>query len=495
MKILLVDDERSSREAVRWFLQRQEHEVTECSNGEDALLQLSTGDYPMVLSDIRMPGMSGTELAIAIKQLPNSWRTDIVLFTGYGDTQTAVAALRAGVYDYLQKPVDAKELASLIERIAEHQTLLRENRVFNDRFDDEVNAATEETRHELFKLKQMLAESVVGKVGVFSESMRVLYTHAQKFHTDRLIPVLIEGETGTGKEIIAKVIHYGIGEVQATVGNFVDINCAALAANLFESELFGYEPGAFTGGITKGQKGKFDLAQGGTLFLDEVGEIPLELQGKLLRVLQEKEYYRVGGLKKIKTDVRVICATNVSLEERVEAGTFRRDLYFRLKVGQITIPPLRARKEEIVSLAEMFLHDFAKQKGKKFTIIQAETAAILEQHSWPGNVRELKNVIEYATFAYDEKELKPWHVIQLIRSDVGGQKPVDLSTGEGRIVLPQPIDGYPLKQYTDDIIKKILEMQHGNQTATARYLGMSLRGLTNRLEQQRARNNKSVENG
>jgi len=167
MRILLVDDERSSREAVKWFLIRQEHDVTECSNGEEALKRVATEDYPMVLSDIRMPGMSGTELALAIKKLPDSWRTDIVLFTGYVDTQTAVAALRAGVYDYLQKPVDAKELASVIERIAEHQALLRENKTLTERFDDVVNAATEETRHELSKMKQMVAESVIGKVGVF----------------------------------------------------------------------------------------------------------------------------------------------------------------------------------------------------------------------------------------------------------------------------------------------------------------------------------------
>ena len=487
MRILLVDDERSSREAVKWFLIRQEHEVTECSNGEEALKRMTTEDYPMVLSDIRMPGMSGTELAMAIKKLPDSWRTDIVLFTGYVDTQTAVAALRAGVYDYLQKPVDAKELASVIERIAEHQALLRENKTLTERFDDVVNAATEETRHELSKMKQIVAESVIGKIGVFSDSMRALFAHAQKLHTDRSIPVLIQGDTGTGKEIIAKTIHYGTGADKATLGAFVDINCAAIAANLFESELFGYEPGAFTGGITKGQKGKFDIAQGGTLFLDEVGEIPLELQGKLLRVLQEKEYYRVGGLKKIKTDVRIICATNVPLEERVESGTFRRDLYFRLKVGHIAIPPLRERKEEIVPLAEVFLHDFARQKGKKFNSIQPETGKILEQHSWPGNVRELKNVIEYATFAYDEAELKPLHVIQLIRTEPSDKKPVELPEGVRRLVLPLPPNGYPIKQYTDDIIREVLEMQHGNQTATARYLGMSLRGLTNRLEQQRTK--------
>jgi len=484
MRILLVDDERASRDAVKWFLKSQEHEVTECVNGEEALAKVVAGDFPMVLSDIRMPGMSGTELAVAIKQLPNSWRTDIVLFTGHGDIQSAVSALRAGVYDYMQKPVDAKELASVIERIAEHQALLRENRTLTERFSDEVNAATEETRHELTQMKQMVAESIVGKIGVFSESMKALFAHAQQFHKDRSIPVLIQGETGTGKEIVAKAIHYGTEFDKAKSGSFVDINCAALAPTLFESELFGYEPGAFTGGISKGQKGKFDLAQGGTLFLDEVGEIPIELQGKLLRVLQEKEFYRVGGLKKIKTDVRIICATNVPLEEWVEKGKFRRDLYFRLKVGQIVIPPLRERKEEILSLAEIFLRDFSRQKGKKFKIIHPDTGKILEQHHWSGNVRELKNVIEYAVFANDDVELKPWHVIHLIQADPAGKKQPEMA-GERQIVLPAPPGGYPMKQYTDDIIREILDMQQGNQTATARYLGMSLRGLTYRLESKK----------
>lgn len=491
MRILLVDDEQGSREAVRWFLKRQDHEVTECRSGEEALAKLAVGDYPMVLSDIRMPGMSGTELAAAIKKMPNSWRTDVVLFTGYVDIQSALAALRAGVYDYLHKPVEASELASVIERISEHQALLRENKALTERFHEAVRAATEETRHELSQMKQLVAETVIGKIGVFSERMHELFEQAQKLHTDRSIPVLIEGETGTGKEIIAKTIHYGSAADKDKIGAFVDINCAAIASTLFESELFGYEPGAFTGGMTKGQKGKFDLAQGGTLFLDEVGDIPLELQGKLLRVLQEKEYYRVGGLKKIKTDARIICATNLSLENRVQAGTFRKDLFFRLKVGHIVIPPLRQRKEEIVPLAKLLLRDAARQKGKLFNSIDLETGKILEQYPWPGNIRELRNVIDYATFAFDEVELKPGHVIGLVQTEPPRKKQLDSSKTHRPIVLPVPPGGYPLKKYTDDIIKEILSMQNGNQTAAARYLGMSLRGLTNRLEQQR---NKSDEN-
>ena len=369
MKILLVDDELHSRQALLWFLKRQNHEIVECASAEEALKQYSPAEFPLVLSDVQMPGMSGNQLAAAINNLPNSWQTDVVLFTGHADLSSAVTALRAGVYDYLEKPINVEELASLIERVAEHQALLRENKKLTEHFQDALNAATEETRRELVATKQILAESVVGSVGFFSDCMQTIVQQAQQLHQDRSIPVLIEGETGTGKEIIAKLIHYGDSIHSSGISPFVDINCAALAPALFESELFGYESGSFTGSLAKGAKGKFDLALGGTLFLDEIGEIPTDLQGKLLRVLQEKEFYRIGGLKKIKTDIRVIGATNAPLEQRVEEGAFRKDLYFRLKVAHISIPPLRKRKEEILPLATLFLQKYAAKKKKDFTTI------------------------------------------------------------------------------------------------------------------------------
>lgn len=483
MNILLVDDDPDSRQAMLWFLKRQKHEVTECASGEEALEKFSPEKYPMVLSDIQMPGISGNELAIAIKELPNSWQTDVVLFTGHADLSSAVTALRAGVYDYLEKPVNVEELASVIERVAEHQALLRENKTLTERFDEEVHASTEETRRELVHMQQIIAKSTIGSVGVFSACMKSIVHEAQKLHEDRSIPVLIEGETGTGKEVIAKLIHYGNSFNPSTATPFVDINCAALAPNLFESELFGYEAGSFTGGMTKGAKGKFDLAHGGTLFLDEIGEIPLDLQGKLLRVLQEKEFYRVGGLKKIKTNIRVICATNVPLEECVEKGTFRKDLYFRLKVAHIAIPPLRKRKEELLPIATMFLHDFSKRKKKIFTTIHSQTARILETYDWPGNIRELQNVIEYATFAYNDKELKPDHIMGLLQEY---NAPSALPDRSNILELPFPVQGYSLKKYTEDIIQKILAVHNDNQTATANYLGISRRALSYRLEELRS---------
>ena len=481
MQILLVDDDRDSRAAVRWFLRDQGHTVVECGSGEEALQQFTAGDFPMVLSDIRMPGMSGVELLMALKKFSASWRTDVVLFTGYADVESAVAALRAGAYDYLFKPVDAQELAVVVDRIAEHQALLRENKEFKEKFNDAVAAATAETRRELARMERLAVETAVGKVGAFSTTTQAVLDLAVKFHHDRAIPVLIQGETGTGKEIVAKTIHFGDCRNADAAGPFVDINCAAIAPPLFESELFGYEAGAFTGGASKGQKGKLDLAAGGTLFLDEVGEIPLELQGKLLRVLQEKEYYRVGGLKRIRTDARIVCATNASLEERVTSGAFRRDLYYRLKVGEVFLSPLRNRREEILPLATMFLQDFARQKGKKFREISPEAGRLLDQYDWPGNIRELKNTIEFAVFMYDELKLKPSHLTLLDDCVISADTPP--AAPDKQVVLPLPAGGYLLKQYTQDVVRIVLAAHNGNQTATARYLGISLRALSYRLEQ------------
>ena len=480
MQILLVDDDGHSRAAVQWFLKDQHHDVVECINGEVALRKLETEDYPMVLSDIRMPGMSGIELAKAIKQSRDGWRTDVVLFTGYADTETAILALRLGVYDYLRKPVDAAELAGVVERIAEHQALVRENRQWQTQYQTEVAAATEDTRRELKHMKQIAVESILGKVGVFSAASREIFEQAQKFHTDRSIPVLIQGDTGTGKEIVAKLIHYG-KEPDLQAGAFIDINCAAIAPTLFESELFGYEAGAFTGSAVKGQKGKFELAQGGTLFLDEVGEIPLALQGKLLRVLQEKSFYRVGGVRKIKTDIRIIGATNVPLEKCVEQGKFRRDLFFRLKVGQLSLLPLQEKREEIVPLAMMFLQEFSRQKRKRFITIAPAAVELLRAYSWPGNVRELRNVIDYATFAYDDVELKSVHVANQLLNEQSDATSIPADAANSQIILPMPPGGYRLKRYTDDVVQAVLAAHHGNQTLTARYLGISLRALAYRI--------------
>lgn len=489
MEILLVDDDKHSREAVAWFLREQEHGVTECDNARQALAKWKESDYPLVLSDIQMPDMSGIELTEAITGHSDSWRTDVVLFTGYGDMKTAVAALRAGAYDYLLKPVDAQELAAITRRVSEHQALLRENKELTEKFEAKVQLATKNTEQELNRMRMMVAETVIGNVGVFSPSMQQVAELAQRFHTDRSLTVLIQGETGTGKEVVARIIHYG-ANVNMPSGPLVELNCAAIPHNLFESELFGYEGGAFSGSLVRGQKGKLDAAAGGSLFLDEIGEMPPEMQAKLLRVLEAKEYYRVGGLKKIKADVRIICATNVDLEKRMEEGTFRRDLYYRLKIGHIVIPPLRERREEIVPLAEMFLREFAQVKKKHFTGIGQEAGLLLERHDWPGNVRELRNAMEWVAFMYDDTQLLPCHLERVVQGGPAGlaeEKPAKVNR-EKEIVLPLPEGGLSLKEYNDLLIQAVLDAHKGNQTATAKYLDMSLRALCYRLEQMRNRN-------
>lgn len=480
MNILLADDDIGSRTLVADFLRALGHEIKEVSNGEEAVTVYRSGDYTMILSDIRMPGMTGLELLSQIKNEPISSKADVVLFTGYGDMNTAIEALRGGAYDYLIKPINVEELALVTERIAEHQALLRENKVLTHEFENQLKAATEETRDELTKLRQTLSHREgLDCVGKFSLVMERIFEAAQKYHQDRSMPVLIQGETGTGKEIVAKMIHYGNWQDPRP---FIDINCATLTAALFESELFGYEAGAFTGSSHKGQRGKLDLAHGGTLFLDEIAEIPLELQGKLLRVLQERSFYRVGGLKKHQVDVRLIFATNADLQIKVKEGKFREDLYYRLKVGHIDIPPLRQRKEEILPLAQMFLEEFTRQKKKKISGINREAAKLLEEYPWPGNIRELRNVIEWVTFMYDNTELMPTH-FEILTFTSAFSDHGNPHKGSNRN-FPLPVWEPPLEEYVRRIIMKALEFFSGNKSETAKYLGISRRSIYRYLEQE-----------
>jgi len=490
MNILLIDDDQDSRSCVAEFLSQLGHHVVECDNGHDGLGIFKGSQFHMVLSDIKMPRMSGIDLLQKLSALPNRADFDVVLFTGHGDMNTAIEALRAGAYDYLLKPISVEELAVITDRIAERQVLLRENKILTEKFEDEVRAATEETRQELSRLKKVLRQSVgLGNIGVFSETMKKIYQQADKLHDDRSIPVLIQGETGTGKEIIARYIHFAKGDVTSP---FVDINCAAITPGIFESEMFGYDPGAFTGGLPRGQKGKLDIARGGTIFLDEIGEIPGDLQAKLLRVIQEREYYRVGGLKKIQADVRLICATNLDLEQKVSDGAFRKDLFYRLNVGRIFLPPLRERTEEIVPLAKMFLEGFAREKGRGFHSISKEAAGILKSYQWPGNVRELKNTMEWVVLMWDDTRLEPSH-LSILQMDRNAGLPLkNKDTGAiNHNNFNLPPGGLPLEEFTDRIIQKALEMNRGVKTETAKYLGISRRSLYCHLSRMASGDRKS----
>lgn len=482
MNILLVEDDNDSRTYLAGFLRELGHEVVECDNGYRALENLQKNKFNMVLSDIKMPRMSGLELLRRISMFKAGQEIDVVLFTGYGDMESAIGALRAGAYDYLLKPINVEELAATIERAAKHHVLWAENIGSLGTFTKTVEGEPIESLGGSNGLAETFAKFAgFDTVGIFSDIMKDIIEQSFRFHTHRSMPVLIQGETGTGKELIARYIHHGSFGV---ADPFVDVNCAAIMPSIFESELFGYEAGAFTGGHPKGQKGKLDIAKGGTLFLDEVTELSPELQAKLLRVIQEKEFYRVGGIKKIQTDVRIICATNVNIEEQVEKGRFRQDLYYRLNVGRIVLPSLRERRAEIIPLANMFLRQFAKENGKKFSKISNEAAKIMNSYKWPGNIRELKNALELLTFMYDDTEIQAAHLNNLSQfktavpdSDLENRNSLVSTLG-----FSLPEDGLDLENYVNNIVNLAYEINQKNKTKTAHYLGISRRSLDCRLK-------------
>lgn len=482
MKILLIDDHESIRNSLTEFIVELGHTVLQAENGAEGWKLLNQKDPHLVLSDIRMPKMDGLTLLKKIKKDPNKKDTPIVLFTGHGDIKDAVQAMRDGAYDYLLKPVNVAELAIILKHVAELLDLREQNKQLTENFEEQVKNATEAVHLKLKDTQKALAEAMgLSHIGIFSESLEKVFKNAKILHENPDIPVLIEGETGTGKELIAKYIHYGDHQ---NIAPFIPLNCAAISSQLFESELFGYEAGAFTGGNPKGQKGKLELAENGTIFLDEITEMAFEHQAKLLRVLQEREFYRIGGLKKMTVQARFICATNMNVDERVKEGHFRQDLFFRLNVGYLRIPPLRERRDEIPALARLFLDELRQKKNTRFINIDAEAVRMLENYHWPGNVRELKNTIERIVLYWNEEVIQPKHLNALL--SFGGRqenKLQDLSFDTIRL----PEDGLDLNSFILSIVDRALNMHDGNQTRTARYLGISLRVLHTYLKKIKTR--------
>jgi two-component system, NtrC family, response regulator AtoC len=460
MRVLLVDDEPMSRHGVSFFLRvALDCEVVECENGAQALTRFRETPFPLVISDIRMPEMDGLELLREIRRLPSGADSAVILMTGYADVDSAVTALREGAYDYLYKPVKTETLAAVLAKLQE---------------DQKQPAASETPSEPRPDASLTVAVPGYGDAGVFSSGMRRIIELTRRLHEDRSLPVLIQGETGTGKEIIARLVHHGRGESQAP---FISLNCPAIAPTLFESELFGYEAGAFTGARKSGNPGKLELAQGGTLFLDEIGDLPLDLQPKLLRVLQEREMYRVGGGDRVHLDVRLVAATNRNLEQLVTKGQFRQDLYFRLNLGLVQLPPLRERREEIIHLAQMFLARLSEQKGRKFRYLSSEARQILEVYPWPGNVRELQNVLERVVLLYDEESVRPEHLAFITQ---GAAAPAS-----GKSVLKPddftlPEEGLDLDALNREILRRALEKFGGNKTQAARYLGLTRSSMRKR---------------
>jgi two-component system, NtrC family, response regulator AtoC len=480
MRILLVEDDVSAKELLADYIDNKlGHDVTACSNGREALESFRQKPFNMVLSDIRMPKMNGISLLQSIKALPEGRTTDFVLLTGYGNMDTAIQALRLGAYDYLLKPVNMEELEAVIKRINEHQSLIKDNYELTHRFEDKLVEATCETQSKFDNLQRAFAEVIgVGKMCVSSPEMRKVVAMAEQLHEEPTVPVLIEGETGTGKELIAKLVHFGNSGVTTPL---ITINSSAISPNLFESELFGYEGGAFSGAKKTGQIGKLELAQTGTILLDEIGDVPLEMQPKLLRVFQEREFYRVGGLKKIKLDARIICATNRNLAQLVKENSFREDLFFRLNTCRIYIPPLRERREDIAPLAQLFLEQYAKQKKRRIMSMANESQRIFRNHSWPGNVRQLQNAIERVVLLNDGEEIRPEH-LRFLSSDTEQIRVCEESKSVSHnIEIALPPDHLDLKEIESKVILKILSIFNGNITHAANYLGIARNSLRNKM--------------
>lgn len=369
LDILIVEDELFQREMLRDFLRKAGHRAMEAESGEKALQLLEKGCFDLMLMDFRMPGMNGLETLLKVKTIDPE--IDVVIMTAYGTVETAVAAMKAGAVDYITKPMDLDELAMLIRRIAEHRTLVRENEIL---------------RQEL-KIKGVTSEAIQYKSPKMAELIQLAARIAPSQAT-----VMIQGETGTGKELFARLIHHLSPRAAKP---FVAVNCAAIPETLIESEFFGHEKGAFTGAFQR-RIGRFEQADGGTLFLDEIGELSPAVQVKLLRFLQEREFQRVGGEKTVTADVRIISATHQDLEARIKDGTFREDLFYRIHVVALKIPPLKERREDIPILMTHFIRRFGEANRKKIDGVSREAQDLLVKYDYPGNVRELENIIERA---------------------------------------------------------------------------------------------------
>ncbi len=477
MRILVVDDDDLSRESVEQFLSEQmNYDIVTASNGEDALRLFEKDPTPVVITDMKMAGLSGIDLLKQIKEIKP--QTEVIIMTGFGNMKSSIEALRYGATDYLLKPVNIEELALTLERIENYHKLQKENTALKNSLrykEAEAKEKNEQIRAMRSTLQQI---NQVGAFGVFSTAMQHIVSLCYNYHEERDVPVLIQGETGTGKEVIANLIHKGKSD--DCDAPFVPVNCAAIAPHLFESELFGYAEGAFTGAKKNGSAGKFELAQGGTIFLDEIGELPMEFQPKLLRALQEREIYRVGGDKLIKLDVRFIFATNRDLKAMIEKQMFRGDLYFRINLGQISIPPLCQRKDDIVPLAQMFLEKYAKKRKKAFMFISEEARDILTSYSWPGNVRELQNTIERVVLLYNNQILAGEYIAYLLndKGHMDTLTPVN-SLKNGNVNLPD--DFLYLEDLEREIVAKALKKFDNNKTRVADYLGISRSALRSRL--------------
>jgi two-component system response regulator HydG len=442
IRVLIIDDEKFHAEALAESLRRTGYDCVVATSGAAGIKKMEEEDFGVVLTDLKMEDMDGLAVVRKVKQLSSD--TVVVVITGHADTKTAVEAIKQGAVNYLTKPVDLAELRAIVDRAAEHIRLASANR----------------------ELKKQLEErfGFEGMVGNSTRMREIMARLRDLAPTD--VTVLIQGETGTGKELIAKAIHTNSPRKNKP---FVAMNCTALNENLLDDELFGHEPGSFTGG-DRLRKGRFEHANGGTIFLDEVGDMPLTLQAKLLRVLENKEVVRIGSNDPIKVNVRVLSATNRDLEAAVAAGTFRQDLYYRLKVITVRLPALRERREDIPLLCDRFIREFNQHYRKHVTGVSEPVRKLMNAYDWPGNVRELRNNVE-SMVVQDHDGILGLDDMQ------EGDTLRRVQLPEATTSNPANLVGRPLLEVERYYVQQALEMTGGNREEAARMLGIGERTL------------------
>ena len=451
-KLLIVDDETAARYGMRKVFKSEGYEIAEALDGIEALEKIQSFRPDVVLCDINMPKMSGMEF---LKTLKARQRTDsreplVIMITAYGSEKIAVQAMKAGAYDYLSKPYDIDDLRLTVKKALDKLEL----------------------EHENIQLKEKL--ETLSRVNIVGESDaigRVLNLVEKVAPTD--VTVLLTGESGTGKELVAQTIH---ARSVRSKGPFVTMNCAAIPKDLVESELFGHEKGAFTGASSR-REGKFEIADGGTLFLDEIADMSLDTQAKILRVLEDKSFHRLGGKDLIRTDVRLISATNKNLQEEIKQGRFREDLYYRIKVVEIHLPALVERKEDIPLLVQYFIKKFASKHSKTVMGIQSDALRLLRDYAWPGNVRQLMNVIEQCVVLADSDMIGIEHLPPEISQEMPD---VDFKTTLGSVSFTE-MKNQAMRKFEYEMIAKALNTTGGNISQAARLLQMKRQFLQQKI--------------
>lgn len=448
--ILIVEDDLNTLNGLTEILEDEGLEVTKAKNARQARMALKKQEFSVVLMDYLLPDTDGLELSRSlIEEAPD---IRIIMMTAFGTVKNAVSAMKMGIYDYLTKPIDLDELLIILRRALKEKALVEENRELKSKI------------HRTYRF-----DNIIGVSGKMQEVFRKVEKVAKSDAT-----VLIRGDSGTGKELIARAIHY---QSRREGKPLVEINCASIPENLLESELFGHEKGSFTG-AHKMKKGQFEVANGGTLFLDEIGDLPFHLQSKLLRVLQEQRFNRVGGLENIEVDVRLIAATNADLEQKMEAGVFREDLYFRLNVIPILVPPLRDRMEDIGPLTDYFVNKYAAKEQRKVAGVDEPARKVLMGYDWPGNVRELENAIENAVVMCDNEQITAEDLPAYLQRKNGH------SSSLSGILLDDDSLSYKekLEAFERELIKQALIETSNNKTQAAKNLGFTLRTLRNKAK-------------